>query len=605
MSQGNDVSIRLGLDNTENFKSVFRELGETGEKALLKIEQAAARPSQAFQRLASSLDPAYAAQTKFERGVTTLNRELDKGSISSDTHAKMMSRLSNVMTVTANGTSRAGGIIQQASFQIADIAAVAAAGGNAFAAAGTQLGQFLGFLGPIGAVAGAGVTILGLLATKMLDVGSASEETKYAAERYKEGLDSLLSIEKEYNEVLRERQGLEKTDRLKTLKSRVIETDYAVSSAANEKEGLWSGVWGHFKKSIGLSPARSKLDQAYGASDIARSDLSYSIDLEEATDKAKAEIESNKQAAEAQERKNKLLEDERVKYNQARQAMDDHLRSLENQRTAVGLSERDQFIFNETLRDEKNALALSEVERQQYVDKIREAAGALYDLKKAQKDQDLAEKEAAREREKNLRELTQAVDHTTDKITDAFVNAWDGSKSAAEVFKSFVLNMFKEIAANSIIRPVIRPLVEGVLGDGKSDSGLWGGISSIFGSIFHDGGIAGGPAPSRAVPASVFAGAPRYHGGGIAGLAPDEVPAILQRGEPVFPRGTKFMNDISVNVINNAGAEVSAQRKVSGGTVTIDVLVDRALEKKIGQRGSGSNKAIRQTFGASERLVRR
>ena len=35
----------------------------------------------------------------------------------------------------------------------------------------------------------------------------------------------------------------------------------------------------------------------------------------------------------------------------------------------------------------------------------------------------------------------------------------------------------------------------------------------------------------------MFAGAPRYHEGGIAGLKPGEVPAILQKGEVVLPKG--------------------------------------------------------------------
>ena len=33
---------------------------------------------------------------------------------------------------------------------------------------------------------------------------------------------------------------------------------------------------------------------------------------------------------------------------------------------------------------------------------------------------------------------------------------------------------------------------------------------------------------------SVFANAPRYHGGGIAGLRPNEIPAILERGERII-----------------------------------------------------------------------
>lgn len=38
------------------------------------------------------------------------------------------------------------------------------------------------------------------------------------------------------------------------------------------------------------------------------------------------------------------------------------------------------------------------------------------------------------------------------------------------------------------------------------------------------------------VPAALFATAPRMHAGGWAGLRPDEVPAILQRGERVLSR---------------------------------------------------------------------
>jgi hypothetical protein len=48
--------------------------------------------------------------------------------------------------------------------------------------------------------------------------------------------------------------------------------------------------------------------------------------------------------------------------------------------------------------------------------------------------------------------------------------------------------------------------------------------------------MVGGTAPQRRVPALAFAGAPRLHSGGVAGLRPDEVPAILQKGERVLNR---------------------------------------------------------------------
>jgi hypothetical protein len=48
--------------------------------------------------------------------------------------------------------------------------------------------------------------------------------------------------------------------------------------------------------------------------------------------------------------------------------------------------------------------------------------------------------------------------------------------------------------------------------------------------------MVGSPGPGRMVPALAFANAPRMHAGGWAGIKPDEVPAILQKGERVLSR---------------------------------------------------------------------
>ena len=51
----------------------------------------------------------------------------------------------------------------------------------------------------------------------------------------------------------------------------------------------------------------------------------------------------------------------------------------------------------------------------------------------------------------------------------------------------------------------------------------------------HSGGMAGAGTPRLANPAW-FSNATRYHGGGIAGLKPNEVPTILEKGEEVLTR---------------------------------------------------------------------
>lgn len=59
--------------------------------------------------------------------------------------------------------------------------------------------------------------------------------------------------------------------------------------------------------------------------------------------------------------------------------------------------------------------------------------------------------------------------------------------------------------------------------------------ASVAGAA-HTGGVVGALYQAKRVAPFVFAGAPRYHTGGIAGLAPDEVPTVLRRGEEVLTR---------------------------------------------------------------------
>jgi hypothetical protein len=70
---------------------------------------------------------------------------------------------------------------------------------------------------------------------------------------------------------------------------------------------------------------------------------------------------------------------------------------------------------------------------------------------------------------------------------------------------------------------------------GTSGGGLFAGLGTFLAGLFHEGGIAGDSGVrSRMVDPAIFFTATRYHSGGIAGLQPDEIPAILKRGEAVL-----------------------------------------------------------------------
>ena len=97
-------------------------------------------------------------------------------------------------------------------------------------------------------------------------------------------------------------------------------------------------------------------------------------------------------------------------------------------------------------------------------------------------------------------------------------------------FKGLVSSILADLATLTFRTSILGPLADWLSGS------LGGGLGGIFAPVKHAGGMVGGPGPRRMVPAIAFAGAPRLHSGGWAGLRPDEVPAILQRGERVLSR---------------------------------------------------------------------
>lgn len=96
-------------------------------------------------------------------------------------------------------------------------------------------------------------------------------------------------------------------------------------------------------------------------------------------------------------------------------------------------------------------------------------------------------------------------------------------------FRDLVTSMIADLAKLAAGRFIMGPIANAL-------SGALGGAGGIFANILHRGGMVGAPGPGRMVPALAFAGAPRMHAGGWAGIKPDEVPAILQRGERVLSR---------------------------------------------------------------------
>jgi len=154
----------------------------------------------------------------------------------------------------------------------------------------------------------------------------------------------------------------------------------------------------------------------------------------------------------------------------------------------------------------------------------------------------------------------------TDTLTEFFMTGKLGWKD------------FANAVIEQIVRIQMQKAVAGLLTSAMSYEGFnfeSFGPSTI--GTMHVGGVVGDPfKQTTAVDPAVFAGAPRYHVGGIAGLKPGEVPAVLMRGEEVLtaddPRHIANLGEVSpgansasapivqLNVINQTNQAVTATK---------------------------------------------
>jgi hypothetical protein len=118
-----------------------------------------------------------------------------------------------------------------------------------------------------------------------------------------------------------------------------------------------------------------------------------------------------------------------------------------------------------------------------------------------------------------------------DSFAQAVANGEKVGEAARIAFLQFAADFLIEIG-KMIIRQTLLNLLRGL---GGPFAGLGGGG---FGAG-HTGGLigskrVGGGNPTRNVSAAAFAGAPRFHDGGVVGLRPNEVPIIAKKNEEVL-----------------------------------------------------------------------
>jgi len=133
-----------------------------------------------------------------------------------------------------------------------------------------------------------------------------------------------------------------------------------------------------------------------------------------------------------------------------------------------------------------------------------------------------------------------------------------------QFFADFLLKIAEAIIKQQILNLLASSSSTGIAAAGKAA----GGVASVAAAASHTGGVVGGPRSmtKTGVASNWFAGAPRFHAGGLPGISSDEVPTILQKGEEVLAR-----NDPR-NILNGGGTR--SDGSAAGGSANKFVLVD-------------------------------
>lgn len=223
-------------------------------------------------------------------------------------------------------------------------------------------------------------------------------------------------------------------------------------------------------------------------------------------------------------------------------------------------------------------------------------------LKKAREDDLKNAKDWESGIKRGLKSVTDSAADMAKTSEQMVTKAFKGMEDALVDFVKTGKLDFKSLA-DSIISDILRMQIQ---------RSITGPLSAALGSIFgaaHSGAVIGMDSmQSRSVNPLVFAGAQKYHGGGLVG---GEVPIIAKRGETVFTPGqmrvlggalnSKPNVNVSVKVENNArGVDARADiRKDGKGNIDMRIIVDEIesnISRNIG-RGEGLAPTLERRYG--------
>lgn len=245
---------------------------------------------------------------------------------------------------------------------------------------------------------------------------------------------------------------------------------------------------------------------------------------------------------------------------------------LESLRRSVETLQAEAAAYGKSNTERERAIALARAESA-----ARQRGSELTDTEIADIQRLADERAKAKQVLDSQQSMDQFKDFAGSNLISAIRSATDGTKGLAEAARR-VADNFADAALQALILNK-GPLAMG----GGSGGGILGALFNGFtaaagaggggmvptGGAFHTGGLVSMGGPS--MPASLFAGAPRFHSGGAIGgrLAPGEVPIIAQAGEIVLNAAQQA--GVASRLSRGGSAPVVNNFMVEGVTTPMDV----------------------------------
>jgi len=182
--------------------------------------------------------------------------------------------------------------------------------------------------------------------------------------------------------------------------------------------------------------------------------------------------------------------------------------------------------------------------------------------------------------------LTDAVNNFGAQSSQAMTDfALHGESSFSDMIDSMIEDLIRMMIQEQIMGPMFR--------------GISGGLSSLFpsakGNAFQGGSVIPFAKGGVITKPTIF---PMAQGAGLVAEAGYEAAMPLTR----MANGNLGVESsggggMQVNIYNTTGDSVETkQGTTADGSPTLDVMIDQAVAKKLGQFGSQSNKSMRQNF---------